>query len=52
MVTLLLLGKDCEGPFIDFEQEDKTLIRSQLQKVSPEDREPVSRGHRNTPGEA
>lgn len=51
-VTLLLLGKDCEGPFIDFEQEDKTLIRSQLQKVSPEDREPVSRGHRNTPGEA
>ena len=51
-VTLLLLGNDCEGPFIDFEQEDKTLIRSQCQKVSPEDREPVSRGHRNIPGEA
>ena len=30
-----------DGPFTDFEQEDKTLIRSQLQKVSPEDGEPT-----------
>lgn len=41
-----------DGPFTDFEQEDKTLIRSQLQKVSPEYGEPVSRGYRNIPGEA